>query len=154
MLPQLIVENFTDRNNTEGGLRFDLAGSLSGTAGFDVTETWNESRRRDHRERREIDALWLTARHFSAADPRDAAEAAVTLVEQLFERGRVSTTRECGKAVNPIGKEGIEFTLPDGGCRPAQPCPKAIHSGTRRRRFARNSSENSHGTQPIQNGHG
>ena len=34
----------------------------------------------------EIDALWLTARHFSAADrPGDAAESAVTLVEQLFE---------------------------------------------------------------------
>ena len=95
----------------------------------------------------------LIARHFSAADrPGDAAEAVVTLVEQLLRVGgsALLASRQ-GRQSDRERRHRIYVT--DGGCRPAQPRPKAIQSGTRRR-FARNSSENSHGTQPIQNGHG
>ncbi len=56
--------------------------------GLDVTETWSESRRRDHRTREELDRLAAAARLFTRARRHpDAAEAAVTLVERLFETG-------------------------------------------------------------------
>ena len=56
--------------------------------GLDVTETWSESRRRDRRNREELDRLSAATRHFARADRHAAAaEAAVTLVERLFETG-------------------------------------------------------------------
>lgn len=56
--------------------------------GLDVTETWSESRRRDHRTREELDRLATAARLFTRAQRHaEAAEAAVTLVERLFETG-------------------------------------------------------------------
>ncbi|MCB9539387.1 MAG: AAA family ATPase [Myxococcales bacterium] len=53
---------------------------------LDVTETWSENRRRDHRQRVEQERLWAAVRHFAQAGRHAAAaEAAVTLVERLFE---------------------------------------------------------------------
>ncbi|MBV70615.1 MAG: hypothetical protein CMH52_04625 [Myxococcales bacterium] len=55
-------------------------------AGVDVTETWSESRYRDRTRRATTESLWATAGHFSAAGRHgDAAEAAVTYVESLFD---------------------------------------------------------------------
>lgn len=56
--------------------------------GLDVTETWSESRRREHRTREELDRLARCARLFAGAQRHAAAaEAGVTLVERLFETG-------------------------------------------------------------------
>ena len=53
---------------------------------IDVTETWSETRRRDRQMRQSFDKLWAAARHFARADCHaEAAEAAVTLGERLFE---------------------------------------------------------------------
>ena len=53
---------------------------------LDVTETWRETFRRDRNIKDELDALWAAAYHFgSARRHTSAAEAAVTLVECLFE---------------------------------------------------------------------
>ncbi len=53
---------------------------------LDVTETWSENRRRDHDQRVEQERLWAAVRHFAQAGRHAAAaEAAVTLVERLFE---------------------------------------------------------------------
>ena len=53
---------------------------------LDVTETWRETFRRDRNIRDELDSLWAAAHHFAAAKRHGmAAEAAVTLVERLFE---------------------------------------------------------------------
>ena len=53
---------------------------------LDVTETWRETFRRDRNIRDELDSLWAAAHHFASAKRHGmAAEAAVTLVERLFE---------------------------------------------------------------------
>ncbi|MEE2786298.1 MAG: AAA family ATPase [Myxococcota bacterium] len=53
---------------------------------LDVTETWRETFRRDRNIKDELDALWAAAHHFASAKRHtSAAEAAVTLVESLFE---------------------------------------------------------------------
>jgi tetratricopeptide (TPR) repeat protein len=65
--------------------RFAMADSTRINSELDVTETWSESRHRDHTRGRRLDSLWATARHFAAARRHgDAAEAAVTFVESLF----------------------------------------------------------------------
>jgi hypothetical protein len=53
---------------------------------LDVTETWSETKRRDRRIREEQESLWAASKHFARARRHTAAaEAAVTLVERLFE---------------------------------------------------------------------
>lgn len=55
---------------------------------LDVTETWSETRRRAGRLDEALDQLEAASRHFARAGRHlAAAEAAVTLVERLFEAG-------------------------------------------------------------------
>ena len=53
---------------------------------IDVTDTWRDSQKRAQISKQEFDLLWTASHHFSEGErPTQAAEAAVTLVERLFE---------------------------------------------------------------------
>ena len=52
----------------------------------DVTDTWRDSQKRAQISKKEFDLLWTAAHHFSKGDrATQAAEAAVSLVERLFD---------------------------------------------------------------------
>ena len=53
---------------------------------IDVTDTWRDSHKRDQLSKKEFDLLWTAVSHFSKGNrPTLSAEAAVTLVERLFD---------------------------------------------------------------------
>ena len=69
---------------------------------IDVTDTWRDSHKRDQLSKKEFDLLWTAVSHFSKGNrPTLSAEAAVTLVERLFDTSGGHSILQVQQDVSP-----------------------------------------------------